>query len=158
METGLNWYAVKVFWRRLEPLRKTLESQGIEYYAQTVLPSYVFVHTDRASVIKLRADCFGSLYVYSDVKTKEPLIVPDKELEIFRIVTSAGDTGLEFLDDDPARYRKGDLVRVTGGPFKGAEGYVVRIRKDRRLVVTVSGVAAIATSFIPPSLLEKVEG
>ena len=45
---------------------------------------------------------------------------------------------------------------MTGGPFQGAEGYVVRIKKDRRLVVTISGVAAIATSFIPMELLEKI--
>ena len=156
-ESKLHWYALKVFWRRTEPIKDKFDEMGIEYYAQKILPSYMFVHTDVRRIKKLRLDFFGRFYVYSDFKTKEPTIVPDKELEIFRIITSSNDTGLQFLDDDPVKYQKGDKVRVTDGPFKGAEGYIVRIKKDRRLVVTITGVAAIATSFIPPELLEKVD-
>ena len=155
-EVKLHWYALKVFWRRTEPLKDMFDERGVEYYAQNILPSYMFVRIDEKGIEKLRAECFGKLYVYADLKTKKPTVVPDRELEIFRIVCSSGDTGLEFLDDDPSKYRKGDKVRVIDGPFKGAEGYVVRIKKDRRLVVTISGVAAVATSYIPQELLEKV--
>jgi transcription antitermination factor NusG len=155
-EPELHWYALKVFWRRTEPIKEKFDEMGLEYYAQNILPSYLFVRTDEERIKKLRYQFFGKFYVYSDRITKEPTVVPDHELEVFRIVTSAGDTGLEFLDDDPVKYQKGDKVRVTDGPFKGAEGYVVRIKKDRRLVVTISGVAAVATSFIPLELLEKI--
>jgi transcription antitermination factor NusG len=48
-------------------------------------------------------------------------------------------------------------VRVTEGPLKGAEGYIRRIRKDRRLLVSIEGVVAVATSYIPMSQLMKVE-
>ena len=155
-EPELHWYALKVFWRRTDPIKEKFDEMGLEYYAQNVLPSYMFVRTDEERIKKLRFDFFGKLYVYSDHKTKKPTVVPDRELEIFRIVTSAGDTGLEFLGEDSAKYQKCDKVRVTDGPFKGAEGYVVRIKKDRRLVVTISGVAAVATSYIPMELLEKI--
>lgn len=156
-EVKLHWYALKVFWRRIGKIKDQFDERGLEYYAQNILPSYMFVRTDVRTIKKLRLEFFGKFYVYSDIKTKEPTVVPDKELEIFRIVTSSGDTGLQFLDSDPVKYQKGDKVRVTDGPFKGAEGYIVRIKKDRRLVVTITGVAAIATSFIPPELLEKVD-
>lgn len=155
-EPELHWYALKVFWRRTEPVKEKFDDMGLEYYSQNVLPSYLFVRTDEENIKKLRCEFFGNLYVYADRITRKPTVVPDKELEVFRIVTSAGDTGLEFLGDDPVKYQKGDKVRVTDGPFKGAEGYVVRIKKDRRLVVTISGVAAVATSFIPLELLEKI--
>ncbi|MBR5905702.1 MAG: UpxY family transcription antiterminator [Bacteroidales bacterium] len=155
-EVKLHWYALKVFWRKINPVEEKFDEMGLEYYAQSILPSYLFVRTDNQTIKKLRLEFFGKFYVYSDYVTKEPTVVPDKELEIFRIVTSAGDTGLQFLDEDAEKYRKGDKVRVIDGPFKGAEGYVVRIKKDRRLVVTISGVAAIATSYIPQELLEKV--
>ena len=157
MDTStLHWYAIKAFWRRTVTVIDMLEEKGIEYFAQRVLPSYIFVHTDLATIKFMQSTCYGKYYVYADRVSKEPSVVPDKELEIFRIVTSSGDTGLEFLDEDPEKYQKGDKVRVVDGPFKGAEGYVVRIKKDRRLVVTVSGVAAIATSYIPLDLLEKI--
>ena len=153
----LKWYAIKVFWRRTARIREVLDGLGMEYYAQKVVPSYVFIHTDELSAKRLAHNQFGFIYLYSDRKNRKPVVVPDREIEIFKIVTSVQDTGLELLDEDPSKYMVGDLVRVTEGPFKGAEGYVKRIRKDRRLVVIISGVAAIATSFIPPSQLEKVE-
>ena len=155
-EQDQHWYAVKVFWRRTEPVLERLDNLGVEYYAQSILPSFLFIHTDLQQVLKIRDEFFGKLYLYADRKTKEPQVVPYREMEIFRIVTSSGDTGLEFLGPDASLYRKGDKVRVTDGPFKGAEGYIVRMKKDRRLVVSISGVAAIATSFIPMDLLEKV--
>lgn len=50
----------------------------------------------------------------------------------------------------------GQRVRVLDGPLKGAEGVVKRLKGDRRLIVSISGVAAVATSYIPPSNLEKI--
>ena len=152
----LNWYAIKVFWRRTARMKEVLDALGMEYYAQDVVPSYVFIHTDEANAKRLAHSQFGFIYLYSDRKTRKPVVVPDREVEIFKIVTSVQSTGFELLDEDPRKYMVGDLVRVIDGPFKGAEGYIKRIRKDRRLVVIISGVAAIATAFIPPSQLEKV--
>ena len=51
---------------------------------------------------------------------------------------------------------KGQKVRITDGVFKGVIGEFVRIRHDRRVVVNIEGVMAIATTFIPPSLVEPV--
>jgi transcription antitermination factor NusG len=62
-----------------------------------------------------------------------------------------------FSDEDMTRYKTGDKVRVLEGPLKGAEGYIKRIRKDRRLLVSIEGFIAVATSFIPPQFLAKAE-
>ena len=157
MDDVLQWYAVRVFWNRTEAVKDMLDERGIEYYAQTIMPAYIFLHTTHKAIVLLRHTEYNRFYVYVDRVTRVPLPIPEKEIEIFKIVTSAGVSGFEFLGDDPSVYKKGYLVRVTDGPFKGAEGYIRRIRKDRRLVVTISGVAAIATVHIPMELLEKVE-
>ncbi|MBO4454894.1 MAG: KOW motif-containing protein [Bacteroidales bacterium] len=138
-------------------MRDILDEWGLEYYAQNLIPSYLFIRTDEATIKRFANKQFGYIYLYCDRVTHKPSVVPDREIEIFRIVTQAAQSGLEFLDGNPEKYKVGDLVRVTDGPFKGAEGYVKRIKKDRRLVVIISGVAAVATSFIQPELLEKVE-
>lgn len=156
MDETLNWYAIKVFWNRVEAVKNRLDEQGVEYYAQKVMPAYIFLHTEEKTVLRLRSTEYNRFYVYVDRQTHKPLVIPPREMDVFRIVTSADSTGFEFLGEDPSVYQKGDKVRVTDGPFKGAEGYIKRIRKDRRLVVTISGVAAIATSYIPAQLLEKI--
>lgn len=48
-------------------------------------------------------------------------------------------------------------MRVTAGLFEGIEGYVVRIRRDRKLVVQLYGIIAIAISGIHHSLLEIID-
>jgi len=40
--------------------------------------------------------------------------------------------------------------------FRGAEGYIARIRNAKRLIVAIEGVAAVATSYIPKDFMEKI--
>jgi len=150
----LNWYAVKIFWNRNKLLAEILESAGVEYYMQEYISTLVFIRCSEKYITDLRREQYEHLFVYSDPKTRVPSVIPDRQFEIFRLVTSAGDSGLEVLGDDLPKYHEGDLVRVLAGPFKGIEGHVKRIKKDRRVVVSIEGVVAVATSFIHPSLLE----
>ena len=83
--------------------------------------------------------------------------IPDKQMEAFRLVTSQGSEGLEFFSaDDISCFAAGCKVRVTDGPFKGAEGYVKRIRRNRRLLVAIEGIVAVVSAYIDPRLLEAV--
>ena len=78
-------------------------------------------------------------------------------MAMFQLVCSSGTEGLDFFsDEDITRYKSGDKVRVLEGPLKGAEGYIKRIKKDRRLLVAIEGFIAVATMYIPPQFLEKV--
>ena len=75
-------------------------------------------------------------------------------------VAGSKDEGLIYLTAGVDEYPKlvsNDKVRVTGGPYEGAEGYVVRVKKDRRVMVKIAGTCAVLTSFVHPSLLEKIE-
>ena len=160
MEQEIHWFALRIRWNRLGPVLDMLDRKGVAYYTQKIIPSLLFVHLDPVALQNIRDEerdnGFRRIFVYTDPVSHDPVVVPDHELEVFRIVTSAAQTGLEFLGENPSLYQTGDKVRVTDGPFKGAEGYIKRIKKDRRLVVTISGVAAVATSYIPPELLEKI--
>jgi len=77
---------------------------------------------------------------------------------VFMLVTNSGESGLEFFSsEDITRFKQGEKVRVVEGPLKGAEGYIKRIRRNRRLLVSIEGIVAVATSYIPPQFLEKVK-
>lgn len=45
---------------------------------------------------------------------------------------------------------------LPAGFSEGVEGEFVRVKGDRRVVVSIQGVMAIATAFIHPSLIEPV--
>ena len=102
---------------------------------------------------------FGKIkgYIYKKTDGLTYSAIPDKQMTAFRMVTAKGSEGLIFFSDQPAiPYKKGEKVRVKDGPLKGLEGYVVRIRRDRRLLVKLEGIIAVTTTHIPPESLESV--
>lgn len=97
-------------------------------------------------------------FIYKDSTRKKYSIIPEWQMNSFKLLTTSGDKGVIIIDQGKIpQYNTGDRVRVTDGPFKGCEGYIVRIKKDRRLMVCIEGVLAVATGYIPQKLLEKVE-
>lgn len=156
--TPTNWFAAKVFYNRTQAVAAALNEAGVQYYCpENVIPSLIFVKTDELTVAKIQQKFFGKLWFYRQMDRLKPAKISEKEMELFIFVTSSGEQGLVYLGDDRPEYHVGDHVRVIDGPFKGAEGHIKRIKKDRRLVVTVAGVVAVATSYIHPDFLEVID-
>ena len=154
---SMHWYALKVYYNRTAPLVAELVAAGVEYFAPTdVIASLLFLHCDENTVSAFAAKHWQHVWLYRQPDSRKPAAIPDREMEVFRFVVTAGRQGLELLGDDRPEYHEGDRVVVTGGPFCGAEGHIHRIKRDRRLVVAIRGVVAVATTYIHPSLLRKV--
>lgn len=127
------------------------------YKREPVVTSLLFVRAGEKDVPWITDQVEGRGFVYRTADRKRPSVIPDRQMAMFRLVASSGEDGLEFFSDERlVNYAQGDRVRVKEGPLKGAEGYIKRIRRDRRLLVAIEGFVAVATSFIPPELLEKV--
>ena len=152
-----RWYAAKVYYNKVNPIRERLLEDATDFFIPEVVASLVFIHVTGDYLKKFEQDNFNKLWIYRDLLTHRPTAIPDKEMEVFMFVCSAGKQGLTYLGDDRPEYHQGDLVRVTDGPFKGAEGHIKRIKKDRRLVVTIPGIVAVATTYIHPHFLEIVK-
>ena len=177
MSKDMHWYALKVFSRKVLELKADLARAGIEYYypvqpdGKPYIQSLIFVHCSEQLIDKWHADSsFGSSFaVYRHMEKRRrlysgetyerlvPAPIDEKEMAVFMLVTSASPDKYEILGPDDPKYHTGQLVRVVAGPFEGLVGRVRRIKKDRRLVITVTGVVAVATVHIDPRLLEPVE-
>lgn len=171
---GLHWYALKVFYNRVAYLKPLLERAGVETYVpihtveqfeagrlvyveKQLIPSLLFVRCSSASLRAFKQDHNEDFMYYTAPGTNDPGPIPDKEMYSFILVTSA-DAGrnVGYFGADAPEYHTGDRVRVIDGIYKGAEGYIKRIKKDRKLIVSVTGVAVVAVSYIHPSYLEKI--
>ncbi|MDE6627907.1 MAG: UpxY family transcription antiterminator [Muribaculaceae bacterium] len=115
----------------------------------------MFVKCQAEIIPEIRGTIRGNAMFYPSADGA-PARIREREMQMFRLVASSGDTGLEFLGDDVADYAVGQRVRVLQGVFKGAEGCIRRIRGNRRLVVSVNGICAVATSYIPACFLEHL--
>ncbi len=168
-----RWYALKVFYNRTTPVSERIAADGRRSYVpmhrveravggrtvyreEPLVGSLMFVRAEERYVVDLERRLTGKVMLYRRSGGREPAPIPDTEMEIFMLVTSIRDRGLEPVDAFGADCRRGDRVRVTDGVFKGAEGYVRRIGRDRRLVVSIEGVVAVATSYIPTRYLRKI--
>ena len=153
-----HWYAMKVYYNRVQPLIAECRERGIDFFAPSdVIGSLLFVCCSDEVFSQVVEEHRGQVWVYRNAAGTQAAVIPDREMEVFRFVVTAGREGLELLGDDRPEYHEGDRVVVIGGPFKGAEGHIRRIKRDRRLVVSIRGVVAVATTYIHPSLLRKVE-
>ncbi|MBR1927845.1 MAG: UpxY family transcription antiterminator [Bacteroidales bacterium] len=175
---SVNWYPVRMLYGKAGALKKTLDDGEVEYFYPThtvekdtpgglkyveepLIRSLFFIHTTPLGLREIKARFSTSLIPYYDCSesagARPPLVVPDSQMEQFMRLCRMKEAGLEYLGEDEPKYHQGDRVRVTDGIFKGFEGYIKRIRHDRKLIVTIEGVAAFATRFIPPSMLEKID-
>lgn len=176
-EETINWYALKVFNNKLFHVEELLRGQGVECYLPTetvvserngvkvsrrraVIPSLMFVKTTASAVGELDHLNGVSTYVY---KRRLPdgrqvaAAIPTGEMEMFILVSSSGEKGLEYYDADKLDLSVGTRVRVTEGIFKGSEGYIKRIKGNRRFIVRINGICAVATPYIPVAFLQKLD-
>ena len=126
---------------------------------QVAIPSLMFFRSSSAGARRVLQMVRGKAMVYT-YQTQDgwmPAPISDREMNVFRLVVSSGAEGLEYYDNDPRVFKRGERVRVTGGLFAGAEGHIVRIKGDRRLIVSLTGICAVASSYIPQCFLEKIE-
>ena len=142
------------------PCEETLmERNGIKKkLRRPVINSLMFFRSTVCRALEVQRQFTNKVILYTRQKglKRLPLAIPDREMNIFMLVTSSGEQGMEYFGEDNSKFQQGERVRVIDGKFKGAEGVICRIRKNRRLVVTVQGVCAVATSYIPQAFLQRI--
>ncbi|MBW7889865.1 MAG: UpxY family transcription antiterminator [Chitinophagaceae bacterium] len=167
-----EWYALRVPYSRELKLKSFLDDAGVANFLpmkyarkktgkQTLVPAIhnlLFVNACQQEIdeIKTRLKERIAIYYMMDRALNKPIVVPERQMQHFIAVAGTQDDQILFLDNVPAQIGRGDRVRVIGGIFSGVEGEIMRIRRDRRVVVSVQGLMAVATAFIHPSLLERI--
>lgn len=156
----LHWYALKVFYNKVFAVEEELTADGTECYVpveETVVERGGQRRKVRRPVINSLMFFRAILYTrHCDDGRRKPYAIPDREMNVFMLVASSGETGLEYFGDEDRKFAEGQRVRVTDGPFRGAEGSIQRIHGDRRLLVSIRGICAVATTYIPKAFLEEI--
>ena len=156
-----HWYALKIFYNRAKEVIELLDGANIKYYqalganGKPLIAGLLFVHTEESVIIRFKHNHDDRLLIYQNADRK-PAAISDREMDNFIKVTQAVAHGLIYIGEDSPKYHEGQRVRVLSGPYEGIEGYIKRIKKDRRLLVCVTGVAVLATGFVNPADVEPL--
>lgn len=166
---SLQWYAFRMSVRTPHEAQAIARREGFEtYYAlrkqlkdasydtptdeafqdKPLLPSVIFVKCTEAFALKMQDS--KKMWPYRMPGEKSLCPITQRDIDVFRTAVESGCRNLEVIDENLAM---GDKVRVLDGIFKDQEGYIVKIRGDKRFVISIPGVVAIATIYIPKHLL-----
>ena len=117
----------------------------------------IFIQGEVNAIRRYLFTSFPWLHLVKDCSTGEIAVIPNIVMEPFMRVLEIDPTRIRFMLKPISEYASGNpLLRITSGIFLGMEGYVVRIDRDRRLVMAI-GNMTVAISGIHKEDFERVE-
>lgn len=178
-KNSVAWYVLRVTYQREITASKALEELQIEHYVPTIrtkirnekgvsigwkteplVHNYIFIHDTYENILKLK---HGKLDYLRLIMGKDdggmmsiPQYVPDKQMmDFMKVVRTMGSKPVDPNID----LKKGDHVRVLTGPFEGVEGIYIKMpnRHEKRVVIKILGIAAVATMALNASDIEKLD-
>lgn len=169
-----HWYIIRATYGREMVVKRQLDKLRIRSYIpmhyveeivhgkkklvqRPFVHNLVFVRITAPWLRKLRETTDLPFNYFFDRSTRQPVVVPDKEMDDFIYVSGGGFSDVEMIDLTAQELQRGDRVRIRGGIFENVEGEYVRYKSKNRVVVQVMGLVAVATAEIPAELVEKIE-
>lgn len=180
--TALHWFPMRVTYHREMKIKALLDDLGVDNFLpmhwkvvetkrggkkRILLPAIhnlIFVRSTQEYLTKLKTtrEEFSPLR-YMMRRPLSPgqgngeiIRVPDRQMENFMRVASVQDDRVMFLDNSDYINKVGQHVKVIDGYFAGVEGIIKRINKNKRVVVQLEGLAAVAIAFVPANQLSII--
>jgi transcription antitermination factor NusG len=177
----LLWYALFAANGKAVKIKPYLEEASIEhffplYYAERkirgtnrhkrvllpVLGNLIFVKSSRNILdpvlkeVRQKLSISSDLY-YRNFGDKKIIVIPENQMRNFIAVAGNEQEQVIYLSNEEVNLKKGMKVRITGGVFEGIEGVFMRIKGDKRLVVSIPNLFSVATAFIPSCHVQVME-
>ena len=174
------WFPMRVTYQREMKVKAELDRLGIECFVPMryrivdadvenprrelgpAINNLIFVRStqERISGLKASNEVLEPLrYMMDRTASQEHAImtVGDREMENFMRVASRTDDSVMFLDEETVVGKEGKRVEIMGGAFEGVTGVIRRIKRCKRVVVELEGIASVAIAFVPVGLLKEIE-
>ena len=169
------WYAMRATYRREPDAMHLLEKEKLGCFIPMqykvsirkgrkvralvpVVHNLLFVHARPSDVKRVKSQVSYLQYI-TDTRSGRKIIIPDSEMQRFIAVAGTYNDHLLYFQPDELNLSKGTKVRVIGGDFAGQEGIFLKVKgaRDRRVVVEIQGVIAVAMATIHPDLIEVIK-
>ncbi|WP_370282252.1 UpxY family transcription antiterminator [uncultured Bacteroides sp.] len=123
-----------------------------------VIRNLVFVHARPSEVQRFKSQITYLQYI-TDTRSGQKIIIPDHDMQRFIAVAGTYNDHLLYFQPEELNLSKGTKVRITGGDFEGQEGVFLKVKgvRDRRVVIAIQGIIAVALATIHPDLIEVIE-
>ncbi len=176
------WFVLRIKWVPVERLEELLKDEGVETFIprrymlktdskgrkhrvlRNVLPELVFVHNTyeflQPFTKKMQVKCGLSVFFCKQRAGdhNRVMVVPNREMTPFIKAVTEMEERITYLQPDELELKKGDTVRVHGGPLDGQIGEVTRLKGKRKkqLVLRLMDFTAISVTTVEPEYVELV--
>lgn len=172
----VSWCYLFVHHKKVKSFEEQLEKDGLIYFVHKTI-KYVPRHRNRGGIHEVeKPTVSGLIFIQGEAEeiqkylnekmsshklckncsTGEVAIIPCNQMEPFMRVAETEPERLRFLLRPFVYYSKNrTLLRIVTGDYAGLEGYVIRIARDRKLVMDVGGMA-VAVSGVHAERFEEV--
>jgi len=171
-----RWYVLRVLFGRELKLKEKLEERNIKCFVPlryvekgvegitkrkltSAIACILFINSNRVIIDDLKSE-FASIIPFRyliDKATKRFMVVRDQDM--YNFIAIAGNDELteyvHYLGEEAKHLKRGEEVIIKSGIFKGIRGRIVRVKRQRRVMVELQGIANVVTAYIPNELLEK---
>ena len=122
-----------------------------------VIRNLVFVHARPSEVQRFKSQITYLQYI-TDTRSGRKIVIPDHDMQRFIAVAGTYNDHLLYFQPEELNLSKGTKVRITGGDFEGQEGVFLKVKgaRDRRVVIAIQGIIAVAMATIHPDLIEVI--
>ena len=175
-----HWYALRVTYGREKKAYDYLVGKNVEAYYPTIktvkvvdgnrktieesrLPNIFFARGTEEEIksfvydnVNLPHLRFYYRHTHEGARLiKEPLIVPDYQIEGLKIICTS-EADILIVPPEIQKFQAGQTVRVIDGVFKGVIGKVARYHGQQRVAIIIDGLLTIASAYVPSAFLEKI--
>ena len=151
-----HWYALGLRHRIMARLTAALDADGFEYFVPPKITTLVFIRSTLKLIDDFKTFREAGLHLYY-LRSRidfQPIIVSDGQMSLFIKICQASE--LPILMTEAPKVKLGDKVRVKEGTYAGLVGNVVRIKKQKRVLVNIADVIWATTAYIGPDQLEVI--
>ncbi len=101
----------------------------------------VFLQGETRELERFLMDNFPMIYLVKDCATNRPASIPHAQMKPFMELMKSNPYEITLLRDAFEKFAENRVkLRLLTGPFAGHEGYIVRIHRDRQLVMQLGGI------------------
>lgn len=117
----------------------------------------IFIQGKTKVIKKYLWERFPQYHLVNDCSTRKAAVIPDSVMQPFMRIANTDPSRIRFLVNPLTHYAEGNtLVEIMTGPLAGLQGYIIRIERDRKLVIGV-GDMTVAIGGVHKENFEKVE-
>ena len=147
----------RCFIHRTVRVRQKPNGKGVTKEHVPTVSGLIFLQGTTRQLRTFLRQNFPQYYLCNNCATHRPASIPDSVMQPFMTILQTAPDRITFMRDPFIKFVKGHVrLRVLTGPFAGQEGYIIRIKRDRQLIMDFGGYA-VAISGVHKEDFEVVE-